>query len=44
MQKSGNIVLKGLHWVHNDKIESNGLEKHELGTQCKNIPIFCASS
>ena len=26
MQKSGHIVLKGVNWVHNDKIGSNGCE------------------
>ena len=27
MQKSGHMVLKGVNWVHNDKIRSNGLER-----------------
>ena len=27
MQKSGNMVLKGVNRVHNDKIRSNGLER-----------------
>ena len=27
MQKSGHMVLKGVNWVHNDKIRSNGLEE-----------------
>ena len=27
MQKSGHMVLKGVNWVHNDKIMSNGLER-----------------
>ena len=35
MQKSGHMVLKGVNWVHNDKIRSNGLEKSQLGTQYK---------
>ena len=26
MIKSGQMVLKGVNWVHNDKIGSNGLE------------------
>ena len=29
------MVLKGVNWVHNDKIRSNGLERSQLGTQCK---------
>ena len=33
MQKSGHMVLKGVNWVHNDKIRSNGLERSPLGTQ-----------
>ena len=33
MQKSGHIVLKGVIWVHNTKISSNGLERSQLGTQ-----------
>ena len=32
MQKSGDMVLKGVNWVHNDKISSNGLERSQLGT------------
>ena len=35
MQKSGHIVLKGVIWVHNTKISSNGLERSQLGTQHK---------
>ena len=27
------MVLKGVNWVHNDKIGSNGLERSQLGTQ-----------
>ena len=27
------MVLKGVSWVHNDKIRSNGLERSQLGTQ-----------
>ena len=30
------MVLKGINRVHNDKIASNGLQRHQLGTQCKN--------
>ena len=33
MQKSGHMVLKGVIWVHNDKIASNGVERSQLGTQ-----------
>ena len=33
MQKSGQMVLKGVIWVHNDKIRSNGLERSQFGTQ-----------
>ena len=33
--KSGQMVLKGVNWVHNDKIRSNGLERSQLYTQCK---------
>ena len=29
------MVLKGVNWVHNDKIRSNGLESSQLGTQYK---------
>ena len=36
MQKSGQMVLKGVIWVLNDKIGSNGVERSKLGTQCKN--------
>ena len=32
MQKSGQKVLKGVNWVHIDKIRSNGLESSQLGT------------
>ena len=31
MQKSGHMVLKGVNWVHNDKIGSNGLERSQMG-------------
>ena len=33
LRKGGEIVLKGVNWVHNDKIGSNGLERSQLGTQ-----------
>ena len=33
MIKLGQMVLKGVIWVHNDKIGSNGLERSQLGTQ-----------
>ena len=33
MQKSGHMVLKGVNWIHIDKIRSNGLERHQLGAQ-----------
>ena len=31
--KLGQIILKGIIWVHNDKIRSYGLEMSQLGTQ-----------
>ena len=31
--KFGEIVLKGVNWVHYNKISSNGLERSKLGTQ-----------
>ena len=34
------MVLKEFHWVHNDKIRSNGLERSQLGTQCKKQVIW----
>ena len=33
--KLGQMVLKGVNWVHNDKIRSNGLERSSLCTQCQ---------
>ena len=30
MKKSGHMVLKGVNWVHNDKIRSNGLERSQF--------------
>ena len=35
MTTFGQMVLKGINWVHNDKIRSNGLERSNLCTQCK---------
>ena len=29
MIKSGQMVLKGVNWVHNDKTGSNGLESSQ---------------
>ena len=40
MHKSGHMVLKGVNWIHNDKIRLNGLERSQLGTQCKNQIIL----
>ena len=31
MEKSGDMVLRGVIWVHNDKIWSNGLKRSQLG-------------
>ena len=33
MTKLGKMALKGVNWVHNDKIGSNGLERSQLCTQ-----------
>ena len=33
MIKLSKMVLKGVNWVHNAKIRSNGLERSYLGTQ-----------
>ena len=33
MIKLGQMVLKGVIWVHNDQIRSNGLERSQFGTQ-----------
>ena len=33
MIKLGQMVLKGVSWVHNDKIKSYVLERTQLGTQ-----------
>ena len=41
MIKSGQMVLKGVNWVHNDEIMSNGFERSPLGMQCENQVIWC---
>ena len=33
MMKVDKMVLKGVKWLCNDKIRSNGLERSQLGTQ-----------
>ena len=33
MIKFGDKVLKGVIWVHNDKIRSNDLERSQIGSQ-----------
>ena len=33
MIKLGQMVLKGVNWVHNDEIRSYVLERTQLGTQ-----------
>ena len=33
MIKLGQMVLKRVNWVHNDRTGSNGLERSQLGTQ-----------
>ena len=33
MMKLSHMVLKGVGWVHNDKLRSNGLERSQLATQ-----------
>ena len=33
MIKLGQMVLKGVKWVQNNKIMSNGLERSQLDTQ-----------
>ena len=34
------MVLKGVNWVHNDKIGSNGLERSQLGTHNAKIKSY----
>ena len=33
MQKSGQMVLKGAKWLHNDEIMPNGPERSQFGTK-----------
>ena len=33
IKKTDHMVLKGVNWVHNDKIKSNGLERSQMGMQ-----------
>ena len=40
MQTAGYMLLKGVNRVYNDKIGSNGLERSQLGIQCKNQVIW----
>ena len=40
----GQMVLKGVNWVDNNKIRSNGLERSQLGTQCKIQVIWSLKS
>ena len=40
MIKLGQMVLKGVNRVHYAKIRSNGLERSQLGTQCKHMCAF----
>ena len=40
MIKLGQMVLKGVNRVHNDKIGANGLGRSQLGTQYKNKLIW----
>ena len=40
MIKLGQIVLKGVNWVHNDRISLNGIDRSQLGIQCKNQVIW----
>ena len=35
MIKLGQMVLKGVNWLHNDKNRSNGLERSQLVRQYK---------
>ena len=36
MIKMGQMVMKGVNWVHNDKIRLNGPERSQLERQYKN--------
>ena len=40
MIKLGQMVLKGVNWVHNAKVRSYGLERGQLDRQCKNQVIW----
>ena len=42
MQKSGHMILKGVNWVHNDKIRSrsNGHGKESIGYTMQNQVIW----
>ena len=40
MIKLDQMFLKGVNWVHNTKIRSNGLERTQLGMQCNNQVIW----
>ena len=42
--KSGQMAFKGVNWVDSNKITSYHLEMNQMGTQFKNIPIFCPFS
>ena len=37
MIKLGQMVFKGVNWVHNTEIRSYGLERSQLGKQYKNL-------
>ena len=40
MIKLGQMVLKGVNWIHNIKLGSYGLERSQLGTQYKTLVIW----
>ena len=40
MQKSGHMILKGVNWIHIDTIKSNGFERNQFGTKCKNWVVW----
>ena len=40
MIKLCQMVLKGVNWVHNDKIGSNGLERSQMGTHNAKIMSY----
>ena len=37
----GQMVLKGINWVHSDKSGSNGLERESIGYTMQNQVIWC---